>query len=138
MTNFIRLEQVSKSFGPVTVVDRLDLDIAKGEFVSLLGPSGSGKTTILMMLAGFITPTGGAIWLDGKRIEGLPSHKRNIGVVFQNYALFPHMGENIAFPLEMRGMPKAEIAGRVARVLDMVKLGHLKDRKPAQLSGGQQ
>lgn len=140
MTAFIKLEQVSKAFGLVTVVDKLDLEIAKGEFVSLLGPSGSGKTTILMMLAGFEAPSNGAIWVNGQRIDHLPAHRRNIGVVFQNYALFPHMtvAENVAFPLVMRGMSKAEVTQRVDRALDMVKLGHLKSRKPMQLSGGQQ
>ncbi len=137
---FIHFDQVTKSFGPLKVVDKLDLEVAKGEFVSLLGPSGSGKTTLLMMLAGFEQPTHGAIWLDGTRIESLPSHKRNMGVVFQNYALFPHMtvAENVAFPLAMRGVGRAEAAARVTRALDMVRLGHLKDRRPSQLSGGQQ
>ena len=140
MAPFIHFDQVTKSFGTLKVVDRLDLEVAKGEFVSLLGPSGSGKTTLLMMLAGFEQPSQGAIWLDGTRIENLPSHKRNMGVVFQNYALFPHMtvAENVAFPLAMRGVGKAEARARVARALDMVRLGHLKDRRPAQLSGGQQ
>lgn len=140
MTAFIKLEQVSKSFGSLTVVDRLDLEIAKGEFVSLLGPSGSGKTTILMMLAGFEALSAGALWLEGRRIDHLAAHQRNMGVVFQNYALFPHMtvAENVAFPLMMRGTPRAEIATRVERALDMVKLAELRDRKPAQLSGGQQ
>ncbi|GLS37433.1 polyamine-transporting ATPase [Mesorhizobium tianshanense] len=140
MTALIKFEQVSKAFGKLTVVDLLDLEIAKGEFLSLLGPSGSGKTTILMMLAGFEAPSSGAIRLQDKRINHLPAHLRNMGVVFQNYALFPHMtvAENVAFPLLMRGTPKAEIALRVGRALDMVKLTQLKDRKPSQLSGGQQ
>ena len=140
MSAFINLERISKSFGLLKVVDELDLVIEKGEFLSLLGPSGSGKTTILMMLAGFVEPTSGAIKLEGKRIDHLPAHRRNMGVVFQNYALFPHMtvSENVAFPLVMRGVPKAEVAERVQRALDMVKLGQIKDRKPAQLSGGQQ
>ncbi|MDH6233521.1 putative spermidine/putrescine transport system ATP-binding protein [Mesorhizobium soli] len=140
MSAFITLDRISKAFGQLKVVDELDLEIEKGEFVSLLGPSGSGKTTILMMLAGFIEPTGGEIRLEGKRIDHLPAHRRNMGVVFQNYALFPHMtvAENVAFPLMMRGVSKAEAAERVGRAIDMVKLGHIKDRKPAQLSGGQQ
>jgi putative spermidine/putrescine transport system ATP-binding protein len=140
LTAFIRLDQVSKAFGSLTVVDRLDLEIAKGEFLSLLGPSGSGKTTILMMLAGFEALSQGALWLEGRRIDHLPAHRRNMGVVFQNYALFPHMtvAENVAFPLMMRGTPRAEIAARVERALGMVKLAELKDRKPSQLSGGQQ
>jgi len=137
---FITLERISKSFGLVRVVDELDLAIEKGEFLSLLGPSGSGKTTILMMIAGFFEPTSGQIKLEGRRIDHLPAYRRNMGVVFQNYALFPHMTveENVAFPLTMRGVAKAEVAERVGRALDMVKLAHIKDRKPAQLSGGQQ
>ncbi len=137
---FIRFQKVTKDYGAVRVVEDLDLDIARGEFVSLLGPSGSGKTTLLMMLAGFESVTAGAITLDGTRINDLPSYKRDMGVVFQNYALFPHMSiaRNVAFPLEMRGVGKAEIAERVRKALDMVQLGQLMDRLPAQLSGGQQ
>ena len=140
MTAFIRFDQISKVFGTIQVVQNLDLDVTKGEFLSLLGPSGSGKTTILMMLAGFESPTEGRILLDGRRIDQLPPHKRQMGVVFQNYALFPHLsvGENVAFPLEMRRCPRHEIAARVAKALDMVRLSHLADRKPSQLSGGQQ
>ncbi|MCA1492292.1 ABC transporter ATP-binding protein [Sinorhizobium alkalisoli] len=136
----IRFDRISKSYGPLRVVDKLDLDIAKGEFVSLLGPSGSGKTTLLMMLAGFETPTEGAIFLDGEPLNDVPTYRRDMGVVFQSYALFPHMsvGENIAFPLQMRGIGKAEIGERVTRALDMVQLSALRDRRPAQLSGGQQ
>lgn len=137
---FINFDKVSKSFGIVTVVDDLDLSIAKGEFVSMLGPSGSGKTTLLMMLAGFEKPSSGAISVAGKRVDGLPPYKRNMGVVFQNYALFPHMtvAENVAFPLKMRGVSRAEIAERVGKALDMVQLGVFQDRRPIQLSGGQQ
>lgn len=140
MPAFITLERISKSFGLVRVVEELDLAIEKGEFLSLLGPSGSGKTTILMMIAGFFEPTSGQIKLEGRRIDQLPAYRRNMGVVFQNYALFPHMtvAENVAFPLEMRGVAKGEVAERVNRAIDMVKLGHIRDRKPAQLSGGQQ
>jgi len=140
LTPFISFRQVTKRYNALTVVDHLDLDIARGEFVSLLGPSGSGKTTLLMMLAGFEQPTSGAIEVDGRRIDELPPYKRNMGVVFQSYALFPHMTvrDNIAFPLKMRGVSKAAIAERVVRVLDMVKLGTMADRKPQQLSGGQQ
>ncbi len=141
MTNaFIQFEKVSKSFGIMTVVDNLDLAIAKGEFVSMLGPSGSGKTTLLMMLAGFEKPTSGAIAVGGKRVDGLPPYKRNMGVVFQNYALFPHMtvAENVSFPLKMRGVSRSEIVERVGKALDMVQLGAFQDRKPIQLSGGQQ
>ena len=136
----IRFENISKSYADFKVIDGLNLDIARGEFVSLLGPSGSGKTTLLMMLAGFESPSGGKLIVDGKSINDVPSYKRNMGVVFQNYALFPHMsvGENIAFPLQMRGLGKAEISDKVAKVLDMVQLSTMRERKPSQLSGGQQ
>ncbi|MDS1138006.1 ABC transporter ATP-binding protein [Nitratireductor indicus] len=136
----IRFDHVTKCYGTLCVVDDLELDIAKGEFVSLLGPSGSGKTTLLMMLAGFESPTKGRILVDGEVIDNTPTYKRDMGVVFQSYALFPHMtvGDNIAFPLQMRGIGKAEIAERVTRVLDMVQLSAMRDRWPAQLSGGQQ
>ncbi|MFZ1467866.1 MAG: ABC transporter ATP-binding protein [Paracoccaceae bacterium] len=138
--SFIRFQNVSKSYGAARVVENLDLDIARGEFVSLLGPSGSGKTTLLMMLAGFENVTDGSILLDGQKINDLPPYKRDMGVVFQNYALFPHMNvtRNVAFPLEMRGTAKAETAERVQKALDTVQLGHLADRQPGQLSGGQQ
>jgi putative spermidine/putrescine transport system ATP-binding protein len=137
---FIHLNDVSKSYGPMRVVEGLNLEVAKGEFLSLLGPSGSGKTTILMMLAGFERASAGTIWLDGQKLNDLPPHKRGMGVVFQNYALFPHMtvAENVAFPLDMRGVRKAESRKAVAAALDRVRLGHLADRKPSQLSGGQQ
>ncbi|TCU12643.1 ABC transporter ATP-binding protein [Rhizobium sullae] len=136
----IRFDHISKSYGPLCVIDNLDLDIAKGEFVSLLGPSGSGKTTLLMMLAGFETPTQGTILVDGEPVNSVPTHRRDMGVVFQNYALFPHMSvaENVAFPLQMRSVGKVEIAERVTRALDTVQLSAMRDRWPAQLSGGQQ
>jgi putative spermidine/putrescine transport system ATP-binding protein len=112
----------------------------KGEFLTMLGPSGSGKTTCLMMLAGFETATHGDITLDGVSINNIPPHKRGIGMVFQNYALFPHMtvGENLAFPLEVRKMGKSERDEKVKRALDMVQMGDFAGRRPAQLSGGQQ
>ena len=137
---FISFDKVSKSFGALTVVDELDLAVDKGEFVSMLGPSGSGKTTILMMLAGFEKPTRGTISLAGRRIDSLPPHRRDMGVVFQNYALFPHMtvADNVAFPLRMRRVGKAEAEERVRHALGMVQLAALADRKPSQLSGGQQ
>jgi putative spermidine/putrescine transport system ATP-binding protein len=138
---FIAFEGVRKSYdGKSYVVRGLDLDVAKGEFLTLLGPSGSGKTTTLMMLAGFEIPTHGSITLAGQRIERVPPHRRNIGVVFQNYALFPHMtvGENLAFPLKMRRLPKAEVTQRVRHALDMVRMASFESRRPAQMSGGQQ
>lgn len=135
-----RYENVMKAYGGLTVVKNLNLEIKRGEFLSLLGPSGSGKTTTLMMLAGLQSPTSGRILLDGTPIEGIPPHRRNIGVVFQNYALFPHMtiSENLAYPLKARRMAKDEIRRRVRRGLEMVKLEALGERRPAELSGGQQ
>lgn len=136
----VRFRDVSRHYGSVVAVDAVSFDIARGEFLTLLGPSGSGKTTSLMMLAGFETPSSGHIEMEGKHIEALPPHKRGIGVVFQNYALFPHMtvAENLAFPLSVRGVAKAEIEGQVAAALAMVHLADKGARKPAQLSGGQQ
>ena len=137
----VRFAGVQKSYdGEVLVVKDLNLDIAKGEFVTMLGPSGSGKTTCLMMLAGFEPATHGEIYLDGKPINSVPPHKRGIGMVFQNYALFPHMtvAENLAFPLEVRGMNKTDQEAKVKRALEMVELGAMGGRRPAQLSGGQQ
>ena len=139
--SFISFAGVSKSYDGVhSVVEGLDLDVARGEFVSLLGPSGSGKTTTLMMLAGFESPTHGEIRLNGKRLDDKPPHQRDIGMVFQNYALFPHMtiAQNVAFPLSVRKIGRHEQKARVARALEMVELPHLAARRPAQLSGGQQ
>lgn len=135
-----RYENVVKAYGQLTVVKGLNLEVERGEFLSLLGPSGSGKTTSLMMLAGLEQPTRGRILLNDVPIEGIPPNQRNIGVVFQNYALFPHMtvAENLAYPLKARHRAKPEITARVRRALDMVKLTNLSDRRPAQLSGGQQ
>jgi putative spermidine/putrescine transport system ATP-binding protein len=126
--------------GETLVVRNLDLDIYRGEFLTLLGPSGSGKTTTLMMLAGFETPTAGAVTLEGRDLVRLPPHKREIGMVFQNYALFPHMSvaENIAFPLSVRGIGRAEAEQRIKRALGMVRLDGFEQRRPGQLSGGQQ
>ncbi len=137
----VRFIGVQKSYdGEILVVKDFNLDIARGEFLTMLGPSGSGKTTCLMMLAGFEPTTHGDIMLDGKPINNVAPHKRGIGMVFQNYALFPHMSvaENLAFPLEVRGMGKAETEEKVNRALDMVQLGGFGHRRPAQLSGGQQ
>ena len=140
-TAHVEFRGVSKSYtGQTLVVKDLDLSIRTGEFVTLLGPSGSGKTTILMMLAGFQAPTAGEIFLDGRPIHDLPARKRGIGMVFQNYALFPHMtvGANLAFPLEVRGIDAEERRERVERVLGLVRLEGFADRMPSQLSGGQQ
>ncbi|HEY0295512.1 MAG TPA: ABC transporter ATP-binding protein [Bordetella sp.] len=138
---FIVFRSVDKTYdGSHYVVQDLSLEIARGEFLSLLGPSGSGKTTTLMMLAGFETPTSGAILLGGQRLDDKPPHRRDIGMVFQNYALFPHLSiaDNVAFPLSVRRVGKNEQRARVKRALDMVELSHLAHRRPAQLSGGQQ
>ncbi|BCG79220.1 ABC transporter ATP-binding protein [Mesorhizobium sp. 113-3-3] len=138
---FVDFVDVEKSYdGRAFAVTRLNLGVARGEFLTLLGPSGSGKTTTLNMLAGFERPTSGTITLEGRPVDRLPPYQRNIGMVFQNYALFPHMSvaENVAFPLSVRQVSKADIAGRVGRALDMVRLKQFGDRKPAQLSGGQQ
>ena len=137
----VRFTEIQKSYdGESLVVKNLNLDVAKGEFLTMLGPSGSGKTTCLMMLAGFEPATHGEIYLNEEPINRVPPHKRGIGMVFQNYALFPHMtvAENLAFPLEVRKMEKSDREARVKRALDMVQLGPFGDRRPAQLSGGQQ
>ena len=141
--NFVHFDEVQKTYdGETLVVKNLNLSIARGEFLTMLGPSGSGKTTCLMMLAGFETATHGDIRLGGRPINNIPPHKRGIGMVFQNYALFPHMtvAENLAFPLQVRNFSKSEIADKVARALDMVQMGtgEFSGRRPAQLSGGQQ
>jgi len=134
---FVRFEKVQKSYdGEILVVKDLNLDIAKGEFLTMLGPSGSGKTTCLMMLAGFETATHGQIYLGKDPINDVPPHKRGIGMVFQNYALFPHMtvAENLAFPLEVRNMSKSDIETKVKRALDMVELGIFGNRMPAAVA----
>ena len=138
---FVKFDKVDKSYdGKVLVVKDLNLDIAEGEFITMLGPSGSGKTTCLMMLAGFETPTNGEIYLDGNPISNIPPHKRGIGMVFQNYALFPHMTvyENLAFPLKVRKFSKDETDKKVEKALSMVSLSGFGSRMPGQLSGGQQ
>jgi putative spermidine/putrescine transport system ATP-binding protein len=136
----VRISHLTKSFGAGPVVDALSLTIGHGEFVSLLGPSGCGKTTTLRMIAGFEDADSGVIAFDGTDVSRVPAEKRDIGMVFQNYALFPHMtvAQNLAFGLEMRKIPAAEIRTRIARVLDMVQLGEMTERYPSQLSGGQQ
>ena len=138
---YVRFVEVQKSYdGETLVVKNLNLDIERGEFLTMLGPSGSGKTTCLMMLAGFETATHGEIYLDGQPINNVAPYKRDIGMVFQNYALFPHMTvfENLAFPLKVRNVSDAELKQRVQKALDMVELGAFGGRRPAQLSGGQQ
>ncbi|MGY3591810.1 spermidine/putrescine ABC transporter ATP-binding subunit [Bradyrhizobium sp. USDA 4341] len=136
----IVLQNLRKRYGRAMAVDDVSLSISPGEFVSLLGPSGSGKTTTLMMIAGFETPDSGQVLLDEKDITRLPPHRRELGVIFQNYALFPHMtvAENVAYPLRMRRAAKAEIETRVRRVLDQVHLAPFASRYPHQMSGGQQ
>jgi putative spermidine/putrescine transport system ATP-binding protein len=137
----VRFAGVQKTYDGVSLVVRqLDLDIRRGEFLTLLGPSGSGKTTTLMMLAGFESPTAGEILLAGKPITRTPPHQRDFGMVFQNYALFPHMtvGQNVAYPLTVRKVPAAARAARVERALAMVRLQGMAERLPSQLSGGQQ
>ncbi len=138
---YVEYRKVSKSYdGKSTVVNEVDLDIRKGEFLTLLGPSGSGKTTCLMMLAGFESTTSGEIRVDGRSIHTLPPRRRGIGMVFQNYALFPHMtvGANLAFPLEVRGVDRDTCRERVERALRLVRLEGYEGRRPSQLSGGQQ
>ncbi len=137
----IRLEALTKIFdGKVRAVDGIDLDIKPGEFFALLGPSGCGKTTTLRMIAGFETPDAGRIHVGGADITDVPVHKRNMGMIFQSYALFPHrtVAENVAFGLRMRGLGKSEMDERVAQALKLVALEGLEERKPGQLSGGQQ
>jgi len=136
----LRIRALTKLFGDVRAVDGIALEVRPGEFVTLLGPSGSGKTTTLRMIAGFIEPESGTIEVDGRELTGVPPYKRDVGMIFQNYALFPHMTaeQNIAFPLEMRGVRRAEARRRVDQALEMVRLGGLGRRYPRQLSGGQQ
>ena len=137
---FLELAGLERRYGDYYAVERLDLSVGKGEFVSLLGPSGCGKTTTLQMIAGFVEPTGGRVVIDGQDMAPIPANRRGIGIVFQSYALFPHMtvGQNVAFGLEMRRVPAAVRRTRVADALDLVHLGHLAARYPRQLSGGQQ
>ena len=139
--HLVEFINVQKTYdGEELVVKNLNLKIKSGEFLTMLGPSGSGKTTCLMMIAGFETPTHGKVMLGNVELNNVPPHKRGIGMVFQNYALFPHMTvfENLAFPLEVRGISGIEIEKKVKNALDMVELGQFSSRRPAQLSGGQQ
>jgi putative spermidine/putrescine transport system ATP-binding protein len=137
---FLTLDRLTKHFGSHAAVDGLTLSVEKGEFVSLLGPSGCGKTTTLQMIAGFVEPSGGAIRLEGRDLLAVKPAKRGLGIVFQSYALFPHMSvaENVAFGLEMQGVAQAERARRVGETLELVGLGAFAARFPRQLSGGQQ
>jgi len=136
----VELRNVTKRFGSVVAVDAISLRIRDGEFFSLLGPSGCGKTTTLRMIAGFEQPTEGDVFIAGQPVAGVPAFERNTNMVFQNYALFPHMtvAQNVAFGLEMKRVPSAEISRRVTEALDMVRLPGMQNRRPNQLSGGQQ
>jgi putative spermidine/putrescine transport system ATP-binding protein len=136
----LQIRGLCKNYGSTAALTAIDFEIRQGEFVTLLGPSGSGKTTMLLIVAGLIQPDAGEVWIDGNLCTFMPSHKRNIGIVFQNYALFPHMTlyENIAFPLRMRGFIESKIRNEVRRVLAIVQLSGVEDRLPSQLSGGQQ
>lgn len=138
--SYLVLNRLSKRYGDLTAVEDLSLSVKRGEFISLLGPSGCGKTTTLQMIAGFVEPSGGSIVLDGKDVSKMPANKRGLGMVFQNYALFPHMtaAENVSFGLEMQRVKKDERQARVADALKLVGLSHLADRHPARMSGGQQ
>jgi len=136
----LSLRGLSKDYGSSNAVRGIDLDLAPGRFLTLLGPSGSGKTTTLMMIAGFIDPSDGEILINGRNVTELPAHKRDIGMVFQNYALFPHLTvqDNVGFALTMRGTPKREMQARAQQFLELVDLGDFGKRYPHQLSGGQQ
>ena len=136
----VELRGVYKRFDKVVAVEKMDLEFEEGTLVTLLGPSGCGKTTILRMIAGLESPTEGDIYIQGKRVNDTPIHKRNLGMIFQNYALFPHktIFDNVAFGLKYRNVPKQETRDRVKRALEMVRLPGVEDRMPSQLSGGQQ
>jgi len=136
----LALRDVTKHYGSVVAADCVSLDVPRGQFLTLLGPSGSGKTTLLMIIAGFVEPTAGDVLVDGARITHLPPEKRNFGMVFQGYALFPHLTvfDNIAFPLKVRGVSRDEASDRIRGALDLVQLVPLAERYPRQLSGGQQ
>src|SRR5215213_11062988 len=136
----VQVLDVTKRYGSTVAVDNFCADIADGEFVTLLGPSGCGKTTTLRMVAGLVEPTSGQIVFDDQVMNNVPPHKRNVGLVFQSHALFPHLSvaRNIAFGLEVKGTPKEEIQHRVREMLDMIELSQHADRMPSQLPGGQQ
>jgi len=136
----LQARDLRKTYGSVIALAGANISVPEGEFLTLLGPSGSGKTTMLMLIAGLLQPDAGELWIDGRLSTYMPPNKRDIGMVFQNYALFPHMSiaDNIGFPLRMRKMPDAQIRKEVRRVLDIVQLPDVGDRRPSQLSGGQQ
>ncbi|GMG85131.1 ABC transporter ATP-binding protein [Paralimibaculum aggregatum] len=140
MAEMVRLDGITKAYGETVALHPTDLSIREGEFVTLLGPSGSGKTTLLNLIAGSTAPSAGEIWLKGRDVTQVPANRRELGMVFQNYALFPHMtvAQNVAFPLTLRRRPRAEIRREVMRALELVHLPHVAKRKPRELSGGQQ
>jgi putative spermidine/putrescine transport system ATP-binding protein len=140
MTDCLKLSNLVKTYGDATALDGISLSVRNGDFVSILGPSGSGKTTLLGIIAGFVDPDAGRVQLNGQDLVGVPPDRRNLGVVFQNYALFPHMTvrANVAFPLEARATARKAVTEQVDRALELVELSHLAHRKPAELSGGQQ
>ena len=140
MSNNVIIQNAVKRYGDFTALDGVSLDIQEGEFFTLLGPSGCGKTTLLRMIAGFNSIEGGDFFFGEKRINDMPAHKRDIGMVFQNYAIFPHLSveENVAYGLKARNIPRAEMKKRVADALELVQISHLASRKPNELSGGQQ
>ena len=141
-TSHLRLDNITKKFGAVTAIEHVSLDIARGSFTTLLGPSGCGKTTLLRMIAGFYEPDAGAIFLNDQRIDHVPAHKRGTALVFQDYALWPHLTvfDNIAYGLRMRKVKRDEIRERVARVMELVEMPapEMLTRRPSELSGGQQ
>ncbi|MEV4899651.1 ATP-binding cassette domain-containing protein, partial [Nonomuraea sp. NPDC055795] len=140
MTGAVDVRAVTKRYPGSLALDEVSLHVAAGEFMTLLGSSGSGKSTLLNVVAGFTEPTSGSVLVDGADITGVPPHRRELGMVFQHYALFPHMNvfENVAFPLRRRKVRGAELRRRVSDALEVVELGALGERRPAQLSGGQQ
>src|SRR5262252_8606167 len=136
---YVRIAHVTKKFGEFVAVDDVSLDIRRGEIFCLLGGSGSGKTTLLRMLAGFENPSAGGIFIDGTDMSRIPPYERPVNMMFQSYALFPHMSveKNVAFGLEQEGLTRAEVTGKVGEILDIVRMGSFGARKPHQLSGGQ-
>lgn len=140
LQDHVKIKQICKFFGDNKALDDININIKKGEFFTLLGPSGCGKTTLLRILAGFYQQEEGNLFFEDSHMNNIPAHKRNIGMVFQNYAIFPHLTvfENVAYGLKARKIKKDEIKVKVTEALDMVELSHLKDRQPSQLSGGQQ